>query len=390
MTYWPKHNSPRWLHSLSKACAIMVVFCGSNMAAFAVDAKAIEVTSTGQAFPTGVGSKDLLRRRALEAALYEASSAGGTDVLGFSASDMAVMVSEQLVVRPASRILDYQILSEGMSGDFYRVKIRALVGDVTPAATYCARKAQLDVTGFVPIKLLSPNAPAWAGSIINQVAERLDKVLEKNASVNLTHAVTQAPVKQNKAKNDMDYMALTQGTAGEIASYALGYTAQIEIGLPRSGTVSAATPALELRITSRLLDGASHSEKSKNTFTKTAVMSLKTPFSTLNVLSRKNQAKYTKELTDGLEAHVEDLINTYACRPLTGKLERAGNSLILPLGRADGLTKAHIAYTEGKDQAYNLLDITDLKAHSITLRPLNQSLSVEDLAGVQVRFMETK
>ena len=119
-------------------------------------------------------------------------------------------------------------------------------------------------------------------------------------------------------------------------------------------------------------------------------MSLKTPFSTLNILSRKNQAKYTKELTDGLEAHVEDLINAYACRPLTGTLERAGNSLTLPLGRADGLTKAHIAYTEGKDQAYNLLDITDLKAHSITLRPLNQRLSVEDLAGIQVRFMETK
>jgi hypothetical protein len=381
-------TSLNWANRMQRICLVLVMLGAESMIPKPVRAAVLAITATGQAYPTGVGGKELLRRRALEAALYEAASAGGTDVLGYSASDMAVMVSEQLVVRPASRILDYQILSEGKVGDFYTINIRAMVGDVTPIAAYCARKAQLEITAFVPQKILSSNAPAWAREILDQVANRLNTVLEKNNSLTLSHAQTSAPVKVNKAKNDMDYMALTQGTPVEIAPYALGYVAQIEIGYTENG--SSVEPGLELRLTSRLIGGASHQEKLRRSFTKTAILGVHTPLATLNALSRKSRTTVAKKLTTGLEGHVEEMIQSYACRPLNGPLARKGNALTLPFGRADGLTKAHMAYTDGKDQAYILFDIVDLKPHRVTLRPIRKGIPAVALEGAQVRFMETK
>ena len=55
---------------------------------------------------------DISRRRALEDALYLAALHGGAKINGYSAVSTDTSIQENLVIQPASKILDYTIISE--------------------------------------------------------------------------------------------------------------------------------------------------------------------------------------------------------------------------------------------------------------------------------------
>ncbi len=73
--------------------------------------------------------KYISKRAALEDALYLASLKGGAMVSGFSALDGLSNLSEEVVVRPTSGILDYSIINETIADQHYEITIRALVGN---------------------------------------------------------------------------------------------------------------------------------------------------------------------------------------------------------------------------------------------------------------------
>ena len=53
---------------------------------------------------------------------------GGVDVSGFQASLNDQLVSDELVLRPSSSILNYHIIQEAAEGSHYQVRIKAAVG----------------------------------------------------------------------------------------------------------------------------------------------------------------------------------------------------------------------------------------------------------------------
>ena len=67
-----------------------------------------------------------------------------------------------------------------------------------------------------------------------------------------------------------------------------------------------------------------------------------------------------------------------------------GGKLTIPFGRLDGLSTHHLAYTDGRDTAYEILEITSIADHEATLRPLDSATIAKDLAGKAVQFMEFK
>ena len=99
--------------------SVAFAFCLGAGASTAL-AQNMTVEVTGQAAESGLG-RATTRLRALEAALVEAAIMGGADVTGYSAASNGILVSDRLILRPASRILDYTILSETEVGGFYRV-----------------------------------------------------------------------------------------------------------------------------------------------------------------------------------------------------------------------------------------------------------------------------
>lgn len=362
--------------------AALGVAAGLFLTARPALAAVIEVRASGQAVATGAGGERALRRRALEEALFEAAIAGGADVTGYTASDRSAIVSDQLVLRPASRILDYAILSEERSGEVLTITIRALVGEVAPTGS-CPRDVRLDVVALRPRLKLEPDAPAWGQGVLDDVARRLVEALDDHRAVSLARSddVAEAPAKASTIDAAFDYTALTTGVRKAAAApHGLSYAATVTLG---RAAPAAGRDALELVVDSRLGDV-------RLTLREAYLLPRKTPIDALNVLTAPDRRTIAQGLSQGVRAHVEALVREHVCRPLEGQLRAAGDgALSLPFGKAHGLTRGHIAYTEGRDTPYTLFEIVELGEHSVTLRPIDRRRGAGSLAGVRVRFMET-
>ena len=88
------------------------------------------VTSTGRAAIISDEQMQETRSRALEDALYSAALLGGAEIDGFSSIQAGTQLDDHFVVRPSSKIVDYDILSEQSDDLHYAITIEAAVGEV--------------------------------------------------------------------------------------------------------------------------------------------------------------------------------------------------------------------------------------------------------------------
>ena len=88
------------------------------------------IETTGRAVIETNETIDSSRRRALEDALYLAALHGGAKINGFSSVNTDTSIQENLVVQPASQILDYTIISEQKTDTHLTIKIRSAVGQL--------------------------------------------------------------------------------------------------------------------------------------------------------------------------------------------------------------------------------------------------------------------
>lgn len=340
------------------------------------------VETLGRAVATGVASDAELRRRALEQALYDAAMAGGAQVRGYSAIVGAQMQSERLVVQPASRILDYAILSDARRGDVHEVRLRAHVGTLPPQPN-CAAAPPLDIAAWTAQATVAPDAPAWLQPVAAEAGQRLIAALEATGRVALRRM--NAPPPANLAPRNLafDYAALT-GSADHRMAPAdhLSLISRIEITRPRSGTGT----RLELRATSRLIrpDGT---EAASDSMVSSVALPRATPFATLDRLAAPNRAALAEALMEGLADQAKALVLAEACKPLTAQLQAGPDgTLVLPFGKRHGITPAHLAYTEGEATPYTLLQVVAVQDRSVTLRPIDPGRAIDDLVGAPARF----
>ena len=87
------------------------------------------IETTGRSVIESDETLDTSRRRALEDALYLAALHGGAKINGFSSVNTDTSIQENLVVQPASKILDYSIISEERTDTFY-YQNRTAVGQI--------------------------------------------------------------------------------------------------------------------------------------------------------------------------------------------------------------------------------------------------------------------
>lgn len=348
-------------------------------------AENLTVEVTGQAAESGLG-RATTRLRALEAALIEAAIMGGADINGYSATSNGILVSDRLILRPALRILDYSILSESESGGFYRVQLRAVVGDPPVAIVdSCARRSELDIMTY-PLRLnVDPMTPAWVETLGPELRDRIDEAIGARPSVSLTQSNNTGamPGRSAQVGLDMDYAALTSGMTVSQRAPAGTLTYRADIALRMQGRNS-----LLLVLESRLIDTDTNAIRAHSLFEQTVRLSANLPLRALNVLAARDRTTIIEKLLVGIDAHIESMIDTYACRPLEGTLALSGDRLTLPFGSKDGLTRHHLAFSEGEATPYILFEIDRLADHSAVLRPIDRNRSAQSLAGMQVRFME--
>ena len=126
----------------------------------------------------------LSKNTALEDALYLAALEGGAKVSGYSLIDNFSNLREEVIVQPASGILDYTIIDEIISDQHYEVTIRALVGKNNNQIGCSSRKIST-LIAFKPEIYINQNSPAWSQFLPNQIYKKM--IEDLSISVSYTH-----------------------------------------------------------------------------------------------------------------------------------------------------------------------------------------------------------
>lgn len=346
------------------------------------------VQATGQAVSTGLGA-DVTRRRALQEALIEAALSAGVDVNGYAASASSVLTADQLVVRPSARILGYTVLSEGKSGDFYRVTVEAYVGEPI-RSDICAKRAAVKAVAYRPAVSVDLRAPVWLEGFGAALATQVQDALLRSENGQLTRSEALGPVglSMSRAPREMDYASLTQRRQVVAASAppraGLSITAQLSLALTGGDHAGA---RLALSLTLRLIDTATLKLKAQRQLALQIPLGTVLPLRSLNQMLRKDTQKLLAQMMPQIEAEIEGLLGRYRCAPLVAPLDYANGQLSLPFGTQDGVTKNMLAYTDRGDQPFLLFRILDLQENRVTLATIDPSSDARRLQGVPAQLM---
>ena len=179
------------------------------------------ILSTGRASLNSPEDTDLARRRALEDALYLASIEGGAKINGYSAIDSGTKLTENFVVRPTTKILDYAITKEVIKETHYEVTIKAAIGSLDNKN--CSNNNIFNLIAYKPIFNLSNESPAWLSPVLNELFVEIINDINNRQNIELSNS-TDIELNSSLLKNindDYDYTSLTLGrTRTEVGSFA--------------------------------------------------------------------------------------------------------------------------------------------------------------------------
>lgn len=325
------------------------------------------------------GDRTGARQRALADAMLSAALAGGAEVRGHSALQNGVLTSDIALIRPTSRLLRHEILSEGPQGGLWQVQIRAEVAPLTDAQ--CSGQRILPVTVFAPQIEVSPQAPAWTVQLAHLAMTDLIAALDRHPKITLTHELDKAaPNGLPRIEEEFSYAALNRGTE-PLAQGSYALTPRIEVR-------PAGTPPLGRRLDLSLtlhMDGIGI-PGIRQTLSRSAPMPAK---SGLAVLAGRSVPAAREGLTQGLTADVTATLNALTCEAPVARARLASGQLTVPLGRRNGLSRSSLAFLTDRSDSFAALEVVDLSDRSATLRPLDQSRSAGSFDGLELTFLET-
>ena len=348
------------------------------------------VETTGRAIFQTEAEKDKARILALEEALYLAALSGGAKIDGYSSITTNSAISDNFVIRPASNIVDYTIIDESAAQEHYSVTIIAAVGSVESKG--CMYNSIVNLTSFMPKILISSKVPAWFQVEAKRVYTGLMEKFQENSNINLINAESELLDihKLNSINDQFDYTSLTVGrTRVEVGNYAL-FT-QIEIKNKKSfkqDLIEAETDFVVLELDSKIFEGESYAP----IFTQTDTINI--PIRTqgvsriINILSTPSKDSIRAEIDSLIPSHIDNIVKTLSCQPLTAKLNVVGDRLKIKLGGNHGLKKSSIAIAEGDITPWTLLRVTELGPNYTFLETLDSKKDLRKMNGLKIKFLE--
>ena len=348
------------------------------------------VETTGRAIFQNEAEKDKARMLALEEALYLAALSGGAKIDGYSSITTNTAISDNFVIRPASNIVDYTIIDESSAQEHYSVTIIAAVGSVESKG--CMYNSIVNLTSFMPKILISSKVPAWFQVEAKRVYTGLMEKFQENSNINLINAESELLDihKLNSINDQFDYTSLTVGrTRVEVGNYAL-FT-QIEIKNKKSfkqDLIEAETDFVVLELDSKIFEGENYAP----IFTQTDTINI--PIRTqgvsriVNILSAPSKDSIRAEIDSFIPGHIDNIVKTLSCQPLTAKLNVEGDRLKIKLGGNHGLKKSSIAIAEGDITPWTLLRVTELGPNYTFLETLDSKKDLRKMNGLKIKFLE--
>lgn len=351
---------------------LLLLLAVLTCSALPATAQPIRVEAIGFGTVTSASDRDAARRRAVADALLAAALVAGADVAGHTSTSRGIVTSDVAMVRTVGRVLDHRILDETLSGQVWRVRISALVGEGT--GPLCPIRTLL-VTAYAPQIHVDPHGPPWSGELAGLIAQRMVEGLARHPAVQLSRVTDRAMPRTSRNGEGFDYEVLTRGSV-RLAGGGHGFTPVIRL---RMAGPSVLELDLELHLTAG--DGTTGVQR----HVRRVRLPGASPLGGLAVLVQPGREALAAALTEGADRALAALLDAKGCEPVTARLTSAGE---VQVGRANGLTPGSLAFTADGGST-QMLEIVHLTARSARLRPLDPTVPATALAGRPVRFIET-
>ena len=343
----------------------------------AAAAQAVWVEVIGHAVATNAKDKPAARRRALADALIAAGMAGGVSMKAHTVVDKGRVVRDLTMMRAAGQVMRYDNLGEAWAGNTVQIRLRALVAPLEGPA--CGARRHLVLTALSPNIRVSPNAPGWTSQLGAELFNDALARLGKKQSVTLEKVLTngERPISQTK-NTSMSYASLTQGDIrlkGGDTRLASWFDIDVEYG--------GGARQIVMRVKIQLIEGTgqiterilSNAVKFPGTGPISSVLSARRP-------------KLKAKLSEGFTEILEGMVDMATCTPVAAHVTRAGNTLSVPVGTRQGVSRSALAFTENPVSDFEALEIVKINRDRAELRPLDPSMPLSVFDGRMVRFVE--
>ena len=344
------------------------------------------IETTGRAIIEDDDTISSSRRRALEDALYLAALHGGAKINGFSAVNTDTSIQENLVIQPASQILDYTIISEDRSETHFVIKIRSAVGQLKEKG--CESKALKSLSVYKPTIEIDPSAPYWVHSLADDLINGVIASMKSASDINLTdHSNIQ--LDQNKliaTNDDYDYISLTSGR--ERTQYG-DYAAVSSISITEREKLVGFTTYNSLIITfnTEVYEGSSYSFSFSKNKSMEALFSSSGPWRTINLLLKSDRNNIVEPLLVAAKEHAADITDNLVCKKINSVIAVKNGKIEVPLGKRHGIKLSALAVTKGEQTPFNILRVEKVLESKSILIPLNNTLEFSKLNGKSIQFL---
>ena len=338
----------------------------------------------------------LSKNSALEDALYLAALQGGAKIAGYSIVDNFTNLKEQIVVRPTSGILDYNIIDEMISDQHYEVTIKALVGQ-RKEKIGCSARPKSTLISFAPKVFVNQQSPAWSQYLPQNIYNNILGSLSEFENLRIINASNTSLNDNNKKLklNDFDYNVLTGDIVNyQPADFALETDILIEPTQHLHST-NLSTLQLEdyLKVTTKVIIKDINSNKEVFTTSRIAMSYIgprKTLFKTINVLSRPNRDNIITSLISSVSDLPEEINENLKCINLISIAQpsRMENSIKIDLGLNQGISQGNLALSESDITPFAVFEVIKADQNSSILVPLNTSRDIKSYYGKAITFME--
>ena len=349
-----------------------------------------QVEATGRAVLIA-GDLETSRKRALEDALYIAALKGGADINGFSAITSNTVINDQSIVKATNKVLDFKILSEKQSKEFLSIKISAVVGGKLSKKNCKNRpinitlfRGSYNVESSVPSKL-ARYTPMWYGQIYDVISK-----LPNVKAINHKNKSLKQIIKSN-VNSSFDYNALTNGLpiiqAGD-------YSLVPELLLTENNKQNSFSNYL-LKVSFKIFKGPGIKLMTTKTYDLPIEYQYKSKFQFINNISTSDIQLVDQNVHHHMLLAATKFLQDLNCRPLEGKLTVNEGSLVVDLGRKQGLKQKQIGLVKGINIQNSMLNNSSVIVHTnkiydnySILLPLNDNVKLSNLDNMIVEFVE--
>ena len=361
-------------------------FCLPN--ANAEEEKLQIVMSTGRAAIISNEHIDETRARALEDALYSAALLGGAEIDGFSSVQAGSQLDDHFVVRPSSKIIDYDIVDERFDDLHYTVEIEAAVGELKKVD--CQNRLFNTVTMFAPVFRVDEKIPAWLSHQPSVMIKTLQENLTRKPNFNLVN-MANLPLDPKELTRDKtySYKTLTSGATNVLnGDFALATTITLKRTVKKTSFQQ--NHFVDVTVESAVFVDSDYRPTEKVTHQAKFPIRNFLPTQLMSVLASPNPTKIQGNLSKLISEHAAELETVMRCTPLSATMIAKEDGLHIPIGSRHGLQDNRLAVISNEAMPWTVLRVIKINADGAVLMPLNRKRSSAQLSGQRVSFLEFK